>query len=116
MACTKPITIGVVEHDGNKVIDSRCRVGLVQRVPARVSKGRDVPLSLCPGTRKFPCPVVPLSPDKKVLPVPVSLCPGTRAGANVPGLEIVIKELRQLRMSADFFANTSHDISRYPGV
>ena len=32
------------------------------------------------------------------------------------GLEIVIKELRQLRMSADFFANTSHDISRYPGV
>ena len=31
-------------------------------------------------------------------------------------LEIVIKELRQLRMSADFFANTSHDISRYPGV
>ena len=31
-------------------------------------------------------------------------------------IEIVIKELRQLRMSADFFANTSHDISRYPGV
>merc|ERR1712051_922 len=55
----------------------------------RVSKGRDVPrdvpLSLCPGTKKFPCPVVPLSRDKKVLPVPLSLCPGTRAGANVPG-------------------------------
>ena len=34
----------------------------------------------------------------------------------VGSLEIVIKELRQLRMSADFFANTSHDISRYPGV
>ena len=51
----------------------------------RVSKGQDVPLSLCPGTKKFPCPVVPLSRDKKVLPVPLSLCPGTRAGANVPG-------------------------------
>ena len=56
-----------------------------QLVGARVSKGRDVPLSLCPGTKKFPCPVVPLSRDKKVLPVPLSLCPGTRAGANVPG-------------------------------
>ena len=31
-------------------------------------------------------------------------------------LEIVMNELRKLRMSADFFANTSHDISRFPGV
>ena len=38
-----------------------------------------------PGQKKFPCPVVPLSRDKKVLPVPLSLCPGTMAGANVPG-------------------------------
>ena len=40
-------------------------------VHTSVSKGRDVPLSLCTGT-------------KKIL-VPVSRCPGTRAGANVPG-------------------------------
>ena len=30
----------------------------------RVSKGWDVPLSLCPGTKIFSCPVVPLSCDK----------------------------------------------------
>ena len=41
---------------------------------------RDVPLSLCPRTKKFPCPAVPLSRDKKVLPVPLSLCPGTMKG------------------------------------
>jgi hypothetical protein len=34
----------------------------------------------------------------------------------LPGIEIVMNELRKLRMSADFFANTSHDISRCPGV
>ena len=28
-------------------------------VETRVSKGRDVPLSLCPGTKIFPCPFVP---------------------------------------------------------
>ena len=55
------------------------------RGTSRDKPGRDVPLSLCPGTTKFPCPVVPLSRDKKVLPVPLSLCPGTRAGTNVPG-------------------------------
>merc|ERR1712051_665434 len=55
------------------------------RGTSRDNLGRDVPLSLCPGTKKFPYPVVPLSRDKKVLPVPLSLCPGTRAGANVPG-------------------------------
>ena len=47
--------------------------------------GWDVPLSLCPGTKKFPCPAVPLPRDKKVLPVPLSLCPGTRAVAKIPG-------------------------------
>ena len=41
------------------------------KIHTSVSKGRDVPLSLCPGT-------------KKIL-VPVSHCPGTRAWANVPG-------------------------------
>jgi hypothetical protein len=47
-------------------------LSIIQKlVQSRVSKGRDVPFSLCPGT-------------KKIL-VPVSLCPGTRAGANVPG-------------------------------
>ena len=41
------------------------------RETSRDKPGRDVLLSLCPGT-------------KKIL-VRVSLCPGTRAGANVPG-------------------------------
>ena len=27
-----------------------------------------------------------------------------------------MNELRKLKMSADFFANTSHDICRFPGV
>ena len=31
-------------------------------------------------------------------------------------VEIVMNELRKLKMSADFFANTSHDICRCPGV
>ena len=31
-------------------------------------------------------------------------------------LEIVMNELRKLRMSDDFFANSSHIISRCPGV
>ena len=34
----------------------------------------------------------------------------------MPNLEIVMNELRKLKMSADFFANTSHDICRCPGV
>ena len=29
-------------------------------------------------------------------------------------VEIVMNELRKLKMSADFFANTSHDICRCP--
>ena len=31
-------------------------------------------------------------------------------------IEIVMNELLKLKMSADFFANTSHDICRCPGV
>ena len=31
-------------------------------------------------------------------------------------LEIVMNEMRKFKMSADFFANTSHDICRCPGV
>ena len=31
-------------------------------------------------------------------------------------VEIVMNEMRKLKMSADFFANTSHDICRCPGV
>ena len=31
-------------------------------------------------------------------------------------LEIVMNEMRKLKMSADFFANTSHDICRCPEV
>ena len=31
-------------------------------------------------------------------------------------VEIVMNELQKLMMSADFFANTSHDICRCPGV
>ena len=33
-----------------------------------------------------------------------------------PNLEIVMNELPKLKMSADFFENTSHDICRCPGV
>ena len=38
------------------------------------------------------------------------------ASKNAFILEIVINELRKLRMSADFFANSSHIIFRCPGV
>ena len=31
-------------------------------------------------------------------------------------VEIVMNELQKLKMSADFFENTSHDICRCPGV
>ena len=48
------------------------------RGTSRDNPGRDVPLSLCPGTKKIPCPVVPLSRDKKSFLVPLSLCPGTK--------------------------------------
>ena len=47
-------------------------------VQSRVSTGRDVPLSLCPGTKRFSCPGVPLSRDKGK-----SKCPGTNT--SVPG-------------------------------
>merc|ERR1711997_1414207 len=40
----------------------------------RVSTGRDVPLSLCPRTKKNSCPGVPLSRDKGR-----SKCPGTNS-------------------------------------
>ena len=39
-----------------------CR--FLQQTSSRVSKGRDVPLSLCPRTKIFPCSAVPLSLDK----------------------------------------------------
>ena len=35
---------------------------------------------------------------------------------NAGGVEIILNELRMLKMSADFFANTSYDICRSPGV
>ena len=41
---------------------------------SRDKPGRDVPLSLCPGTKKFSCPGVPLSRDKGR-----SKCPGTNS-------------------------------------
>ena len=44
----------------------------------RDKPGQDVPLSLCPGTKKFSCPGVPLSRDKGR-----SKCPGTNS--SVPG-------------------------------
>ena len=37
-------------------------------------------------------------------------------GINVVELEIVMNEMRKLNMSADLFANTSHDICRCPEV
>ena len=48
------------------------------RGTSRDKPGRDVPLSLCPGTKIFSCPVVPLSRDKGR-----SKCPGTKP--SVPG-------------------------------
>ena len=45
---------------------------------SRDKPGRDVPLSLCPGTKKISCPGVPLSRDKGR-----SKCPGTNS--SVPG-------------------------------
>ena len=49
-------------------------VSSVPWVLTRVSKGRDVPLSLCPGTKKISCPGVTLSHDKGR-----SKCPGTHS-------------------------------------
>ena len=34
---------------------------------------QDVPLFLCPGTKKFPCPTVPLSRDKKKIPTALQM-------------------------------------------
>jgi hypothetical protein len=48
------------------------------QVCSSVSTGRDVPLSLCPGTKKFSCPGVPLSREKGR-----SKNPGTNS--SVPG-------------------------------
>jgi hypothetical protein len=45
----------------------------------------------------------PVLPTQKFVDVPLKI-------------EIVINELRKIKMSADFFANTSHDICRCPGV
>ena len=51
-------------------------VGFPRDGTSRDKPGRDVLLSLCPGTKKFPCPVVPLFRDKKN-PFPVvSFVPG----------------------------------------
>ena len=44
------------------------------RGTSRDKPGRDVPLSLCPGTKKNSCPGVPLSRDKGR-----SKCPGTNS-------------------------------------
>ena len=59
----------------------------------RDNPGRDVPLSLCPGTKKIPCPAVPLSRDKKSFLVPLSLCPGTRAAAKIPGQDPLSRDV-----------------------
>ena len=48
------------------------------RGTSREHPGKDEPLSLCPGTKKFPCPAVPLSRDKSS-----RKNPGTRS--SVPG-------------------------------
>ena len=56
----------------------------------RVSKGPDKKVSLpccpfVPGQKKFTCPAVPLSRDKKNFLVLLSLFPGTRAAAKIVG-------------------------------
>ena len=46
--------------------------------------GQDIPFSNYPGTKKFPCPAVPLSQNKNVFLVLQPFCPGKRAGAKIP--------------------------------
>jgi hypothetical protein len=43
-------------------------LGFFYIIKTSVSTGRDVPLSLCPGTKNFFCPGVPLSRDKITFP------------------------------------------------
>ena len=69
------------------------------RYQGRVSKGRDVPLSLCPRTKKFSCPAVPLSRDKKSFLVMLSLCPGTREAAKIPGQDGLSRDVQQDKMA-----------------
>jgi hypothetical protein len=66
-------------HKSDRIHQSHSYLNSVTRLACSVSKGRDVPLSLCPGTKTFPlsrCPSVPgqgqeqMSRDKL-------LCPGT---------------------------------------
>ena len=67
---------------------------------------RDVPLSLCPGTKKFPRPAVPLSRDKKSFLVTLSLCPGTEAAAaKIPRRHylVVKKNVRKSEKLAIFY-------------
>ena len=81
---------------------------------------RDVQLSLCPGTKKFPCPAVPLSRAKNKFLVLLSLCPGTRAAAKITGqtplsLDIpgqkcpkepkIFKKKKKKKKSKHFFLN-----------
>ena len=69
------------------------KLGFPRDGTSRDNPGRDVPLSLCPGTKKFPCPAVPLSRDKKSFLVPLSLCPGTRATAKIPGQALLSRDV-----------------------
>ena len=63
-----------------KTLEERTVAGFwqVDGISSSISKGRDVPLSLCPRTKEFSCPGVPLSRDKGR-----SKCPGTNP--SVPG-------------------------------
>ena len=62
-----------------------CVLGFPRDVTSRDNPGRDIPMSLCTGTKQFPCPTVPLSRDKKSFLVLLSLCPGTRTSEKIQG-------------------------------
>ena len=83
------------------------------RGTSRDKPGRDVPLSLCPGTKKNSCPGVPLSRDKGR-----SKCPGTNS--SVPGrpgkkrikkFQRLIQILSKVKESYDFLVKNNHFIS-----
>jgi hypothetical protein len=71
-------------------------VGFPRDGTSQDKPGRDVPLSLCPGTKKFSCPGVPLSREKGMSKNPrtnysVPGRPGTKFSEKMnrfPGLEL----------------------------
>ena len=51
------------------------------------------------GSKKFPCPAITLSWDKKSFLVPLSLCPWTRVAAKIPGQAPLSLDIPQDKMA-----------------